>query len=898
MQIVPTHIRNTIFRLLCITLICWFGAKNNELRAQRTDTTTVSPRERIENRKNDTLPANSNASDTVNVSKKDDKYLDYPVDYNAADSMIISMENQQKIFLYGKAKVVYGDIELEADFIEFDMKNNTVFAMGLADSTEQVNSRPVFTEGDETFEADSLLYNFRTRRGLVHGVKTEQGGGYLHSEVTKKHANDEIHIKHGKFTTCDLDHPHFYIALSKAKVIPKEKIISGPLYLVVADIPLPIFLPFGYVPDQGKHHSGILIPSYGEENNRGFYLKDGGYYWKMSDFADLKLVGEIYSQGSWGFNVSSNYKKRYKYNGKLNVKYSKIITGEKETPNYQKQNSYWFTWNHSQDAKARPNSSFSANVNLGSSNYQTYNSRTNNDYLSNTFNSSVSYSKTWPNSPFNFSANLRHSQNTDTKMVNLTLPAATFNMNRLFLSDIIPSRKAATERKWYDKLSFSFRSSLKNTINEPDSMVFTNTALRRSKMGLEYGIPVSISLKSNKDYIRHFSVSPSLNWKGVIYPRRIKKQWHDEMYVYSAANPEGRLVTDTLVVDSIAGFYHGYSFSPSVSLSYNPQIFGMFQFRNAEEHRIKALRHVLTPSVSFSYKPDMTRWFGEKTYYESYYDAEGDEHEYSIFEGGIFGTPSSPSKSGSISFSLNNNLEMKVKSRNDTTDELRKIKILESFNLSTSYNIFAEQFKWRNISISGRTKLFNSLSLTFGGSLNPYSYDENGANVDEFLFRQTGKPFRLQNVRISMNYSINSAFNSANSQDIYFNPYSMYNIHYLDFNMPWNISAGYTYNASSVFNKEKQEFNFRATQSLTLSGGFSLTDKWKIGFTTGYDFQNNKITYTNANIYRDLHCWEMRLSFVPFGQRKSYNFQINIKSSIFEGVKYSKRESIYDNMAW
>jgi len=855
--------------------------------AQRGDSLKTLPLDTIAQQLDDTIPQQK---DTLQKQQNASNSIEYQVDYQSQDSMVISMEGEQKIYLYGDAQVVYGDIKLNAAYIEFDMEKNTVFAKGLTDSTGRLIGKPHFKQSDDEFDANNLTYNFKTKRGLIKGVITEQEGGFLHSEITKKHENDEIHVYHGKYTTCDAENPHYYVALSKAKVIPKDKIITGPVYLVIADIPLPIWLPFGYIPNKGKHHSGILIPQYGEERSRGFFLRDGGYYFNINEYVDLKLVGEIYSGGSWGARASSGYKKRYKYSGGFEVGYTRNVLEDDESAQENVNNSYSVRWNHSQDPKAKPNRTFSANVDFKSSNYNNYNSRSSEEYLSNTFGSSVSYNRSWPGCPFNLSANLRHSQNTQTKMVSLTLPSINFNMNRMYLSEFF--YKKPGESSFYEalnKISISMTSNLNNTASEPDSLIFSREA--EYKNGFQYSVPLSVSMKAKKGVLKHFTLSPSMNYSGVVYPNYIQKHW-------GYTTPEGEFIRDTLVTDTvrmleqgISALRHGYSISPNVSLTFNPKVFIFYQFRKPENHRIKVVRHVMTPQISVNYKPE----FGDDSRYykEVQIDTTGATQKYSIFANGIFGTPASSQRAGSVSFSLDNNFEMKMRGKNDTTEDDRKIKLLESFSLRTSYNFFAEQYKWTSLTINGRTQLFNSLNLSFSGSFTPYANDEDGKKLDKYLWDQERRLYRFERAQATLSFSLNKTVSPRYTDNISY--YGAYGYDYYDFNLPWNVSINYSYNTQSVFDKARAGYKLTSTQTLGVNGGFSLSTKWKVTFSTGYDFENNKATHTRFGLFRDLHCWEMNFNCVPFGNVKSYNFQINVKASIFKSLKYSKKKSMFDS---
>ncbi|MEA3444013.1 MAG: putative LPS assembly protein LptD [Bacteroidota bacterium] len=796
--------------------------------------------------------------------------LEDEVKYNANDSMPFDIENQ-KMYLYGNGKITYQDIELTADFIEIDMATNTVYATGVTDSLGKKIGRPVFVQGDEKFQADTMYYNFNTKKGFIKKLITEEEGGFLHSETTKRMADETICIKDGKYTTCDLEHPHFYIHLSKAKVIPNDKIVSGPANLVIADIPTPLGIPFGFFPNQQKYTSGILFPEYGEEKNRGFFLRNGGYYLAISDYFDLAIRGDIYTKGTWGTKLHTNYKKRYRYKGGLDLKYYSNVVGEKGLPNFSKNKDFSILWNHSQDSKANPSSSFSANVNISSTSYdanQTYSSES---YLNNTKSSSISYSKRW-GKDINLSANFRHSQNSRNKSVSLTLPSMTFNVARQY-----PFRKKnkVGDMKWYENIELKYNAKLENQINAGDSVIFTRDALDYLKNGFQHDIPVSASFK----FWKFFNLTPSLKYTGRLYSKSIRKSW-DETIMNSDSS------FGAVNIDTINTFSYANDFAPNASLSINPTIYGMFQFKKG---RIKAFRHVLSPSLSFNYKPDMGAdnpdiWkltpLGP--------DSVDVNKTYSIYEGSLYGSPRSKKKSGVFSFGLGNNIEMKMKSRNDTIDKDVKIKILESLRFSSGYDIYRENNKLNNISITGRTTLFKNLSLNFGGTVDPYTLDSINKRTNSFELKENKRIGRLTAANFSTGYAFKpkgTKEKSAEEEGII----GDYRRDYVDFNVPWSIRFDYTWR----YSKPAEESV--VTQTFSFSGDLKLTDKWKIAFSSGYDIDAKEFTYTSIDIYRDLHCWEARFTWIPFGYHQSYNFQINVKSTVLKDLKWAKRKSWYDN---
>jgi len=837
----------------------------------------------------DTIKVDTFSADTASSAST---LIDAPIDYQAVDSMIYDVK-EHKVYLFGDAEVNYKDIELKAAYIILDMSNDEVFATFVKDSLGEEIGRPVFKEGRETFESKILTYNFRTRRGIIKNIFTEQEGGYLHSEKTKKHEDGEIHLEKGKYTTCDAEHPHFYIALSKAKVIPDDKIVSGPAYLVVEDIPLPFVMPFGFFPNQKGRASGVIIPEYGEEKNRGFFFRQGGWYFALNDYFDLRILGDIYTKGTYGFNVSSNYRKRYKFGGNVSIRYYKNVSGERilQTDNISKD--YSIRWSHRQDAKASPNSSFGASVNMSTSKYDQNHSRSATEYLRGQKSSSISFSKRWPNSPFNFATSLSHSQNNQTGNVSLNLPKATFNMSRQYP---FKRKKRVGSAKWYENIEISYSSKLDNQIRTIDTLLFSPAVFDDMKNGYQHDIPISTQFRP----FNNFSISPQVRYSGVLYTSHINK--HSVDYY----DPDLDSTYTIVVTDTIKGLKYAHAYLPSVSFTLNPKIYGFFQLSEGFQNKnpnfpIEAVRHVITPSVSFSFIPDMS------DYTPNYYKPEpGDTtgKTYSIFDKvGLYNTPTLRGRSGVVNFSLTNNLEMKVKSRKDTTQDSKKVKLLESLSFSTNYNVYADSLNWAPVSMSGRTQLFNTVNISFGGSFDPYTINENGRKINTFEFEKTGKLFRFTRLNFSVDFRLKSKASTGGSRGgqgargqqivgIDGQPsedeFMIFDDEYADFSVPWNLSIRYNYNYS------KSGLKKNITQTFNFSGSVSLTSKWSIGFNSGWDFRSKKLSYTSLNFSRDLHCWQMALSWIPLGNHQSYTFRINAKASILRDLKYEKRKSWYD----
>ncbi len=890
------------------------------LYAQQPDTTvTVDSIDQSITLANDSLQADfpqgfaidSLSGDTIPVLQPVGSDIEAEVDYTADDSLVFSLDGGT-VELYGGAHIAYQDIVLDADYIRYEMDLNLVVANGLPDSAGVIVGDPVFTDANNSFESKRLRYNFKTQKGFIEEVITEQEGGFLHAEQTKKQANGHIHIKNGKYTTCDAEHPHFYIAITKGISMPGDKIVSGPAYIVLADVPLPLGIPFGFFPNSTTKTSGILIPKYGEEQRRGFYLREGGYYFAMNDYMDLRVTGDIYTNGTWGLRVGSNYRVNYRFSGNLNVKYFKNITGYKDIEGlYSVSRDYAIGWSHAQDSRANPTSSFRASVNLSSSSYDKNHTRNINSVMTNTKQSSISYTKSWPNSPFNLSTSLNHSQNSNTKGVNLTLPKMSLNMGR-----INPfKRKSATgPKKWYEDIQLSYTSMLENRISTTDSLLFTSEVWNDMKNGYKHTIPLNLSIKPFRKtpMLQSFAITPSMNYNGIIYSKQSYKfisEYHEII------DDEGTTTYNPIVTDSlISKFSYAQSLFPSISSGVAPKIYGMYQFKG--DGRIEAIRHMMTPSASFSFVPDMTAI--QADYYRAVYDEVNMDtvEVYSIYEKQIYGTPTFNGASGSLSLSLRNNIEAKMKSKNDTIDELEKVKLLDNLNFSTSLNLFHSDTltpAWRPVNFNGNTRILNNkLNLSFRGVLDPFGYDTIRSRTRETYFSQTGKPVRLTNVSASAGLSFKSKQKGDNDKqdlnevdresqlnkpDMSSSDPMMNNDHnqedyygdYVDFDIPWSVRVDYS------FSYQKPKDVSKVVQTIRASGDFSLSPNWKIGFNTGYDLDRKQFTTTNLSIYRDLHCWEMRMSVVPFGTYKSYNFQINAKSSILTDLKYNKRKSWQDN---
>ncbi len=830
-------------------------------------------------------PALPDSLQNDTIKNKETPVLEDPFNYHAADSIIVDLSSK-KVFMYKQAVVTYQDIELKAGYIILDLNTREVYAEGIKDTAGVVQEALAFKDGSDEFESKTIRYNFKTGKGIIEDVKTKQGEGYVESARTKKIDEKTFIMKNGKYTTCDADHPHFYLNMTRAKVISNKKIITGPAYMVLEDFPIyfPI-LPFGFFPSSEKYSSGMIIPSYGEEENRGFFLKNGGYYIAASPYYDLTLKGDLYSKGSWATYISSNYKKRYKFSGSFSFSYNLNQYGEKDLPDSYKTKGFSIVWSHAQDSKADPYQSFSASVNLSTSSYDKENSDDYESYLSTTKSSSISYTKKWENSPFNLSVNFRHSQNSTDSTMTLSFPEITFNMSKQYP---FKSGKHAGKQRFYEKIGISYTGNIKNTITAKEDEILKKSLVRDWENGWKHSTSITLP---GFTLLKYMNMSPSVSYTERWYLSTLNKH-----YEYDEADETGEVVTDT-----VYGFKRNYEYSYSLGASTN--IYGMYLIKNPNS-RLKAIRHKMTPSLSFSYRPD----FGASRFgfWDSYIDGDGDEVFYNHFENGIYGS-ASRGKSGSISFSLANNVEAKVLARNDSAnaEKYKKVKIIDNLSFSGSYNLVADSMNLSNISLNGRTTI-KGVSFNFSGTLNPYMADSTGTAYDEYVWNHKSglaKLGRLTSASLSFSLSFKSkdkkqAVPSGSAgkelpqpaiKETAFNPFPV--PEYAAFDMPWNLSASYSlsYSHSNPFEKAT------ISQSVSLSGSLKLTDKWNSTLSTNFDIDAGKFSYTTFNISRSLHCFNLSFNFVPFGTRKSYSFTISASSSMLKSLKIDKNRSWYDN---
>ena len=846
--------------------------------------------------------ANNEMDSTIQKSE-----IETTINYSAKDSIFYDLKSQ-KIKLYGNSKIDYGEINLEAYEILVNWNDKTLDANYLTDSTGKKVGKPIFSEGNQSYETDKITYNFDSRKAKIKGIVTQLDDAYMQGEDVKKNEEDELFISHAMYTTCNLEEPHFHISSGKIKVIPGKKVVSGPFHLKFGDVPTPLGFIFGMFPQPKKKVSGLIMPNYGEEKRRGFYLRDGGYYFAVNDHIDLRLTGDVYSKGSYGMTLGSSYKKRYSYSGNLRFNYNKSKLGDFENPSTS--NDFSFSWSHTPDAKGK-SSRFSSSVNFQTNSYNQNKNLVYSDFnesINAQFNSNISYTKTFKGSPFNLSANLRHSQNVQTKKVNLTLPDVSYNMSRIYpfknLGKLGKTAlgKISISHRFNGKIeltngsvgnSLSGLNILNSSNNFSEQIDFNmdnlNSIIDRSKIGGKHTIPISTSF----NLLKYFTVSPSVNYNEIWYFKKLSYNYNE--------------LENGIEIDTTNSFQRAWSYSSAFALS--TRIYGTVFFKKG---KIKAIRHVISPEISMSFSPDFTKpKFG---YYENVQiNSEGDTKLLSKYENFLFGSPRIGS-SASMNFYIGNNLEMKVVDKNDTISGTRKIKIFDNLSFSSSYNFLADSFRLAPVRFSTRTSFFKRLiNLSVSGNIDPYSFkldsiSENSSGiknvyqrrVDELAYKNNQGIGSLAYINMSLGFRFSAKdFRSEDEEekDSSFGTreeidYINSNIaEYIDFNVPWSINASYNLN--------RRKLGFRdptITQTLTFSGDVSISEKTKISFRSGYDFKFKMLTQTSINATRDLHCWRINFSWVPFGRFQSYNLSINAVSALLQDLKLEKRSRFFDNL--
>ncbi|WP_345169828.1 putative LPS assembly protein LptD [Algibacter aquimarinus] len=832
----------------------------------------------------------STLTDSIKPKKE---ILENIVVYSATDYTKFS-NKKQKLYLYNEAKIDYGDMNITAGSIVIDYTKNTVYAKGIVDTTGAYNQKPVFTQGNNIVEPDSIIFNTESKKALIYNSKTEQGEGTVVATITKKENDSVYFLKNAKYTTAEnLEDPEYYIKLRKAKIVPGKKIVTGLANLFIYDVPTPLGLPFGFFPQTETHTSGIIIPTFGEQNDRGYFLQNGGYYFAISDYIDLAVLGDYYTNGSYGLRLESTYNKRYRYRGNLGFRYENLITSERGFPDYAKNTIYNLRWSHSQDSKANPSSRFSASVNLGSSTYyrSSLNQINTGAFLNNTLASSVSYSKTFQGEPqVNFSLTATHSQNTSTEQINMTLPTFQGSVGRVFPF----ASKTGTKKGIIQNVNLQYNVRGENRIQTTDSLFFKKEMFDDAKAGFQHNIPLSTNFK----LFKYFSLTASSNY--------------NEVWTFKTVDKTFDPVAREVVTETVNGFdsFRTYNFSTSLGTT----IYGLFNFeKEGKDAKIKAIRHIMRPSISYNINPSFDK------YYDTFeiVSADGlttEDVDFTRFEESIFGVPNR-NFSSSMGISLSNNIEAKVRDRDSTATEPKKITILNNLNFSTAYNFAGDSLQWSPVRMNGSTQLFkDKLSINFGATLDPYALDNNNNKIDKFNIDNGGSLFRLTSASLNASWSLSSKKGDKNKDkdrgidenlrsggraDDLFGvsedfanqqinrdkdneddvPSELYN-----YKVPWSLRIAYAVNYS---NNRRQ--NQISSHSIMFSGDIQLSDKWSIGGSSGYDLKDAGFTFTQLRFERDLLSWRMNFSWVPFSTRSSWNFFIGIKSSILQDLKYEQR---------
>ena len=782
------------------------------------------------------------------------------VDYKAKDSVQFNLQNQNAR-LFNKSQINYKKIELKSGKVILDWETNTVHARGLKDTAGKIQQKPEFKEKNKTFRTDSMDYNFQSKKGKLYGLKTEESQGYLHGEEVKKGKNNVSYVSKAKYTTCSRDEPHFHLEANKIKVIPNDKIISGPANLVVEGVDLPLYLPFGFFPNTKEQSSGLIIPNYGEDNQRGFFLKGLGYYWGISDQMNLLLQGNIYSQGSWRLRATSNYKKRYKFDGRLNLQYGIDKFGEPTDPGYRENRAFIIRWQHNQARDARPYSNFSANVKIATSEAFENQPSNLNRRKQNQLRSSIDYSTDFPGVPFRARISAGHNQNLSDHSFQLTLPSVNLNMTERL------SPFQTTDIGFIKNLGLDYNTQFKNRLQTKDTVLFESSTWQQWQRGMTQNASVSTSAK----VLKYFSLNPSFNYTENFFFKKDQK-------TYNEADSSVELIKRK------DGFYNVRSYNFNASLSTN--IYGTY---NINKWGMVAARHVINPRFNLRYSPDFTS--SRFNNFESYEKEDGERVSYFPYQGPFSSPPGK--ENGSLGISIDNNIEMKVRQDEDTASGTKKIRLLDNFTVSTNYNFLADSFELTDIRFNANTQLLNMINLRLGGSIDPYYLDpSDSVRKDEFSINKNGSIGRLTRLNVSLQTSLNpDVFKNGEQKRPRAGLYQpLSSIYYVDFDIPWNVSLNYNLN----YSRRNNEFKGSITRhSLGINGNISLTDKWKIQGQTSYSMQQREFTPSQVSIHRDLHCWEMSFRWQPFSNNGFYMFRINAKSSLLSDLEYEKRRQNY-----
>lgn len=854
------------------------------------------------------------------INRKKSGALDAPVTFSSEDSMVYDAKSKVAR-LYGNSNVKYQNMDLSSDRIQMSLDSSLVRATGTADSTGAISGTPVFTMGQDKYESDTMAFNFKTKKGFIYNVYTEQEDGYLSSQHSKRDSSGVLYLEHGRYTTCDQPHPDFYIALSRAKVRPGKDVVFGPAYLVVADVPLPLAIPYGFFPFTKSYSSGFIMPSYGDESSRGFYLRDGGYYFAMSDKWDLKLLGEIYTKGSWGLSVASNYRKRYRYNGSFFFSYQNTKNGDKGMPDYTEQTSFKLQWSHRQDPKSNPFSSLSASVNFASTSYErnNLNSMYNpQSYTQSLRTSSVNWSTSFSSLGMTISGSANLSQNMIDSTVSLTLPDLNISVSRFYP---FKRKHMAGKERWYEKISMSYTGQFSNSIDTKEDKLFKSNLIKDWRNAFQHNIPIN----ANFTLFNYININHSFNFTDRMYSNKVMKSWDEQAQTERA--------------DTTYGFYNVYNWSMSIGAS--TKMYGFWvPSKKIFGDKIQAIRHVLTPQVTFSYAPDC----GSR-YYETYQKTDADGNvslvEYSPFENGLFNVPSR-GKTGSVTFDLSNNIEMKVKSDKDSTG-YKKLSIIDELGFNMGYNMAAKEKPWSDLTVRLRLKWWKNYTFNLNAVFATYAYelDDNGRPyVSNHTEYSKGRFGRFQGLSQNISFTLNpeklkkwfgggddeedATEDDNNTEDDDTGIESnvdddMVNGQngarkknagkaetdadgYMKFSMPWSLTFGYGItmreNTSGKFNTKTMRYPYAFTQTLNFSGNIRISDGWNISFSSGYDFENHDLSMTTASLSRDLHCFNMSCSVV-LAPYTSYNFSFRCNAAtLTDALKYDKRSGYSNAVQW
>ena len=861
--------------------------------------------------------------DTLDIdsTKQSKSALDSPVDFTAQDSVVFDYR-QNRVNFFGSANVKYQNLELEANLITMSVDSSVVHALGTKDSLGNVTVPPVFRQGQDEYEPDQIAYNFKTRKAFIHNVFTQQGEGYMTSAESKRDSSGTMYVAHAKYTTCDARHPHFYLALSRAKVRPGKDVVFGPAYLVVEDVPLPLAIPYGFFPFTSSYSSGLIVPTFGDETTRGFYLRDGGWYFAINDLIDLKLLGEIYTKGSWGLNAQSTYRKRYRFSGSFNAAYQNTVEGEKNMPDYSVATSFKIQWSHRQDAKANPKQSFSASVNFATSSFERnnltsmYNPQS---YTQSTRTSSVSYSRTFSDIGLTLAATMNLSQNMRDSSISMTMPSLNISLARF---NPFKRKKAVGAERWYEKIAMSYTGTFSNSISTKENQLLHSNLIKDWKNGMRQSVPVSASFS----VLNYINITPSFNFQDRMYTYKVNRSWDER---------NQRELNDTAY-----GFHNVYDYN--LSLSASTKLYGMYT--PLIGHKIQAVRHVLTPTVSFSYAPDFgASRFG---YYDTYVKTDKNGNvstvTYSPYQGAMYGVPGQ-GKTGSVSMDIGNNIEMKVRTSNDS---LKKISLIDELGASMSYNMAAKTRPWSDLNTRLRVKLGKNKTYSLNAQWATYAYelDENGrVYVGDRTEYSYGRFGRFQGMSQNFSYTFNNQtfkkwFGKGDKNkrgddeedddeedeeddgnidvDTNLDPDmnkgrqgtpneergQLDEDGYLKFSLPWSFSVSYGIslreNTTGTFNPKRMRYGYKLTHTLNFSGNLQIAEGWNINWSSGYDFNYKKLSMTTASLSRDLHCFSMQCSVV-LSPYTSFNFTFACNAStLADALKWRKQSGYSNQLQW